>query len=223
MKKHLPLILIVLLMAAAYLSGLTDHLTLTNLKAQQENFATFYTNHPILTPLIFVTAYITIVALSLPIASLITFLGGALFGLLFGTLLVAISATIGACIIFLIARSTLGESLRTKTQNSPRAQKLEAEMAENAFNYLLFLRLVPLFPFFLTNIIPALVNMRLAPYALATFLGILPGTAIYVNIGQNLAEISSLQGLLTPQLLGAFALLGLFALVPTIIKKIKKK
>ena len=131
------------------------------------------------------------------------------------------SATLGACVLFLIARSSLGSTLRDKA--SGFYDKFEAEMNENGFNYLLFLRLVPVFPFFIVNIVPALFNMRLSSYALATFLGILPGTTIYVNIGRSLAEIDSLSGLLTPQTIFAFVLLGLFALVPTAIKKFKSK
>ncbi len=220
MKKFLPLIILAALMAATYFSGLTQYLSLEGIKAQQENFNAFYAEHRILTPLLFALAYIIVTALSLPIASLFTFLGGALFGLYFGTALVVSSATIGASILFLIARSSLGTTLRDKA--SGFYDKFEAEMNENGFNYLLFLRLVPVFPFFIVNIVPALFNMRLSSYVIATFLGILPGTAIYVNIGRSLAEIDSLSGLLTTKTLSAFVLLGLFALVPTAIKKFKK-
>lgn len=220
MKKNiLFLTTLTVLILSFHFLGINNYISLSFIQGQKENFKIFYTQHPVLTPLLFSGLYIISTALSLPIATLLTLLGGFLFGLYLGTFLVTASATIGACILFLIARSTFGASLRQKA--SRLYTQIEKEMTKNGFNYLLFLRLVPVFPFVLVNIAPALFNMRLSTYIFATYIGIFPASAIYVNIGTQLGGVSSLSGLISPKVLLSFALLGLLALTPIIIKKWK--
>lgn len=124
----------------------------------------------------------------------------------------------GASIIFLAAKSAIGTTLRQKA--GPLYKKIESNMNQNAIGYLLFMRLVPIFPFFLVNIVPALFNIRLIPYVVTTFLGIIPGTFVYANVGRELGTIESLSDLISTETLIAFALLGLFALLPVIIKQV---
>ena len=131
-----------------------------------------------------------------------------------------VSATIGATLVFLIAKSSVGETLREKA--GKLYSKIEGNMRENAVGYLLFLRLVPLFPFFLINIVPAMFNVSTKVFVLTTLFGIIPGSFVYVNVGTQLADIENLKDIVSKDLLLAFGLLGLFALVPTFYKQFKK-
>ena len=219
LKRWLPLILIVLLIGAARASGLMDMVNLEAVKAQRGQLLDMVAAHPVLSVAGFMALYAAAVALSLPIATLLTLLGGFLFGRWIGTAAIVIGATAGATILFLIARSTLGDTLREKA--GPLYNKVAANMERNAVGYMLFMRLVPLFPFFLVNIVPALFNVRLLPYVLTTFFGIIPGTFVYANVGRELGAIESLGDLASPQTLTAFTLLGLFALIPTLYRQFK--
>lgn len=219
MKKFVPLIILLGLIITAWALGLHQSFNLETLQSQKEQFQNYTENNPLFAAAMFTGAYIIIVALSLPIASLVTLLGGFLFGKWLGTLLVVTGATIGATIIFLIAKTSLGSTLREKAGTAYK--KIEGNMQENAAGYLLFMRLVPLFPFWFVNIVPALVNVKLRIFVLTTFFGIIPGSFVYVNVGEELGEINTLNDIFSPGLLAAFALLGVFALIPTIYKKIK--
>lgn len=219
LKRWLPLVIILLLIGAAWVSGLMDAINLETIKAQREQLLSIVAARPVLSAAGFMALYAAAVALSLPIATVLTLLGGFLFGRWLGTLIIVIGATAGATVIFLIARSAVGDTLREKA--GPLYNKVAANMERNAVGYMLFMRLVPLFPFFAVNIVPALFNVRLLPYVLTTFFGIIPGTFVYANVGRELGTIESLGDLASPQTLIAFTLLGLFALIPTIYKQIK--
>jgi len=219
--RWLPLLVLAGLIAVAYIMGWHKLLSLETLQAQKQQFQIYTNDNPLLAAGGFLGLYAVAVALSLPIATLLTLLGGFLFGKWLGTVLVVSGATIGACIIFTIAKTSLGTTLREKA--GPLYDKVAANMTENAVGYLFFMRLVPLFPFVLVNIVPALFNVRLRVFAFTTFFGILPGTFVYVNVGETLGEIESLSDLVSPQTFLSFALLGVFALVPTLYKQWKKK
>ena len=224
MKKILrfaPLLILLGAIAAAYHYGLQNYLSLESIKAQKEQFQGMIDAQPILAPLAFVGIYAGAVALSLPIATLLTLLGGFLFGLVQGTLLVVTAATIGATIIFIIAKTSLGSALREKAGRF--YTKIESNMKENAVGYLLFMRLVPIFPFVAVNVVPALFNIPLRIFVLTTFFGILPGSAVFVYFGQQLGSIESLSDLASPEVLSAFALLGVFALIPTLYTQYKQR
>lgn len=219
--KSLPLMILLGVLIFVYLSGALDNLNLQYFQDRKLDFQAYTAEHPILSALVFCLSYIAAVAFSLPIATLLTLLGGFLFGLWWGTLLVITSATIGACILFTAARTSIGQTLRQKA--GELYKRIETNMRENAVSYMLFMRLVPLFPFFLVNIVPALFNVSLRSFALTTFFGIIPGSMIYINVGQQLGDITSLNDLVSRDTLLAFALLGLLALTPTLYKTCKKK
>lgn len=219
--RFIPLIILVGCIAVAYVFGLHEYLSLESIQAQKDEFQDRIDGHPVLSPLFFVAIYAACVALSLPIATLLTLLGGFLFGLVQGTVLVVTGATIGATIIFLIAKTSLGTTLREKA--GPFYEKIETNMKENAVGYLLFMRLVPLFPFVAVNVVPALFNVSLRVFALTTFFGIIPGSGVYVYFGQQLGSIESLGDLASPKVLLAFALLGVFALIPTLYTQLKNR
>lgn len=220
-KRWAPLIGLALLMAAAYAGGLHEQISLQVLQDNKEVMLAAVAARPVITALIFMAVYIVFVALSLPAATLLTLTGGFLFGPWRGTLYVVTAATIGATIIFFIAKTSLGQALREKAGTLYR--RIESNMNENATGYLLFMRLVPLFPFFLVNIVPALFNVKPRTYILTTFFGIMPGSFVYVNLGGQLATIENLRDLVSIQTLLAFALLGVFALLPTLYKQVKGK
>ncbi len=214
MGKRGWIILIVLVVAAvaAHLSGLTDLLSLDNVKERRKDLLALVAAHPVLAPIAFVALYTLIVSLSLPVAVVATLLGGFLFGPVLGTLFVVVAGTTGATVVFLVARTAFGEGLRRKA--GPLYERVAAGMRENAFEYLLFLRIVPLFPFFLVNILPALFDVRPRTFVIATLIGIIPGTFVYANLGRELGTLSSVGDLFSMKMFLAFLLLGVVALIP---------
>lgn len=217
--KWLALIVLVVLMAIAYLSGWMDQFNLAWIQDNRDMLQAFALDRPIASVGLFVVVYATCVALSLPVATLLTLLGGFLFGVWIGLAAVVTGATLGATVVFLIAQSSVGNTLRARA--GPLYQKVASHMQTNALGYLLFMRLVPIFPFFLVNIVPALFGMRVSAYVLATFVGIIPGTFVFVNFGQQLGEIGAVSDLVSPQMLFALGLLGVFVLIPTVYQQWK--
>jgi len=219
--RFIPLVVLVGAIVAAYHYGLQNYLSLESIKAQKEYFQSIIEAQPVFAPLAFIGIYAGAVALSLPIATLLTLLSGFLFGLIKGTLLTVTGATIGASIVFMVAKTSLGSTLRDKAGSF--YTKIEANMKENAVGYLLFMRLVPIFPFVAVNVVPALFNVPLRTFVLTTFWGIIPGSAAYVYFGQQLGSIEALSDLASPEVLSAFVLLGAFALIPTLYAQYKKR
>jgi uncharacterized membrane protein YdjX (TVP38/TMEM64 family) len=220
LKRFLPVTIFGAIIVTIYLTGLIDLISLDTIKDQRLYLLDLVSKSPVLSVIAFMGLYISTVALSLPIASLLTLLGGFLFGVPLAATVIVTSATIGASIIFLLARTAIGETLRDKA--GPFYKKVESNMKQNAFQYMLFIRLVPVLPFFVANILPALFNVKFRDFVITTFIGIIPGTVVYTNIGRELGTITSLSDLISPQTLGAFMLLGLFALLPTFIKLAKR-
>ncbi|MBI4031516.1 MAG: TVP38/TMEM64 family protein [Proteobacteria bacterium] len=219
--RWLPLAILVILIGGAWLAGLDGYFTLQRLQMRKTLFLDYAAAHPVLSAALFTGAYAATAALSLPVATPMTLLGGFVFGPWAGTLLVVTGATAGAAILFLIARSALGNALREKA--GPLYKKIETGMNENAVSFMLFMRLVPIFPFFVVNIVLALFNVGLRAYILTTFFGIMPASFIYVNLGGALADMDSLSDLISGRTLLAFTLLGLLALVPALYKEFRKK
>lgn len=222
-KRLAPLGFIVLAAAAVYATGVHRYLSLEALKENYSVLAAFVAERKLLAILAFVGAYVAVVALSLPGASLMSLLGGLLFGLWLGTATVVIAATLGAVIIFLVARTAFGDALKAKAGGA--VAKLEAGFRENAFSYLLILRLIPLFPFFLVNIAPAFFNMRVGPYAFATMIGMIPGVFAYVSAGRGLGAVLETGGdinlsglLLKPEVLTPIVALSALAVLPIVLK-----
>ena len=160
------------------------------------------------------------VAFSFPGAAILTLTGGAIFGPWMGSLAVNIGATIGATLAFLAVRFLLRDWAEKKFGD--KLKPFNDGFSKNAVNYILFLRLVPLFPFFLINLVSGLTSVNLRVYFFGTMFGTIPGTFIYANAGSNLASINSIGDIVSTDVLGSLTLLGVFTLVPTVYKKVKK-
>jgi uncharacterized membrane protein YdjX (TVP38/TMEM64 family) len=195
------------------------YLSLESVKANRDALLEFTHAHYVLALVIAFLVYAGAVAFSLPGGLVLSLTTGFIFGRWAGTLLAVLAATVGATLVFLAARYLFADAARRRM--GALGEKISAGFTENAFNYLLFLRLVPVFPFFLVNLAPAFTNITLRTYVSGTLIGIIPGTFVYVNLGQTLGRIDSLSGLVSTETLGAFVLLGLFALVPVLLKKFR--
>ncbi|WP_223923526.1 TVP38/TMEM64 family protein [Geobacter sp. AOG2] len=194
-------------------------LTLDALKANRQSLLEYHAAHRAATVAGFMAVYIVQTALSLPGAAILSLAAGAIFGSVMGTVYANIAATIGATLAFLVTRYLLRDTIQSRF--GPRLESLNRELEARGFNYLLFLRLVPLFPFFLINLAAGLTRLPLRTFVLGTMIGIIPGGFVYVNAGASLATITSLSGIASPRVLGSFALLGLFALVPVAYNRVK--
>ena len=217
MKKSKLLVLVVIaaLIAAFFVFDLGKYFSLDYLKSQQAAIANFYQANPLQTGLIFFAVYVAVTALSLPGAAIMTLVAGAIFGLLWGVVIVSFASTIGATLAFLVARFLLRDSIQAKFGDKLKAFNAGVEK-EGGF-YLFTLRLVPAFPFFVINVVMGLTTMKTRTFFLVSQIGMLAGTIVFVYAGQKLAEITSLKGILSPGLIGAFVLIGL---LPIIAKKI---
>ena len=152
-------------------------------------------------------------------AAVLTLSAGAIFGSVLGTFLVNIGATLGATAAFLSARFIFRDWV--ENQFSDKLEFINNGISDNATSYLLFLRLVPLFPFFLVNLVLGVTQVRLSIYFLSTMVGILPGSFVYANAGSNLARINTISDIASPEIFGAFVLLGIFALIPAVYRRYK--
>ena len=242
-RRLLPLLVIVAAAVAVYLAFGRGMISLEALVQHRASIDTFVGDHRMLAVLAYIGLYIVAVALSLPGATFLTVTGGFLFGLPLGAAAAVIGATAGATVIFLVARTALGEPLLRRA--GPRAVKLAEGFREDAFSYLLFLRLVPAFPFFLVNLVPAFAGVRLGPFVAATALGIIPGAVAYAFAGTGLDSVIAAQkhvyeacmaaghagchltfdaaAILTPKLIGALVALALLALVPVVVKHLRAR
>jgi uncharacterized membrane protein YdjX (TVP38/TMEM64 family) len=239
-RRFLPLFALVAAMALVFSMGWHKHLTLDGIAANRDALQSVIANNYVVAVLGYIGLYAAAVALSVPGASAMTLAGGLLFGWFFGGLWAITGATIGATAIFLIARTAFGETLRAKA--GPWIARLQDGFNEDATSYMLFLRLVPAFPFFVVNLVPALLGVPLATYVITTFIGIIPGTFAFASVGAGLdSVIASAKSeytacmaakgatacklglnagsLITRELLLAFALLGVAALIPVGLKK----
>lgn len=221
LKRWLPLFLVIACMIAIYVSGVLDLVSLSAIQNHADDLRAQIELHPIVSSVIFWMVYVSSVALSLPIATLLTFSAGFFFGLIWGGFMVVTAATLGAVIIFLIAKTSFGESIRQKA--GPFYSKIDQKMQKNVVQMLLFMRLVPIFPFFIVNILPAMFSVSLLTFFWTTFVGILPGSFIFVNVGRSLGEVSSVSDLVSTQVLLSLAALGFLILVPSFYKWFKGK
>ena len=205
------LILLAAAIATFFLLDLGQHLTLENLKARQADLSALVQEKPVLAIGGFFLLYVIVTALSLPGAAILTLAAGAIFGLLVGTLLVSFASTIGASLAFLSSRYLLRDSVKAKFGN--RLDAIDRGIEKDGAFYLFTLRLIPVFPFFLINLAMGLTGMRLLTFYVVSQIGMLAGTIVYVNAGTQLAAIESTSDILSPELIGSFALLGLFPLI----------
>lgn len=227
LKRFAPLALLVAAVAAAFAFGLDDYLSFRTLSENRDALQAFVTDNYVLAALAFIVIYSVAVALSVPGGAVLTVSGGFLFGNVFGTLWAVIGATIGATLVFLAARTALGDVLRRKA--GPAIRRLEDGFREDAFSYLLFLRLVPLFPFVMVNLVPAFLGVRLRTYVAATVIGIIPGGFVYAQVGQGLDSIFAAGGqpdlsdVLTWDVVLALVGLGLLALLPVAVRRLRAR
>ncbi len=240
-RRLLPLAALLALAVLAYAYLGRDGLSLEALVAHRAAIDALVNEHWTVAVLAYTALYIVAVGLSVPGAVFLTLTGGFLFGVVVGACAAVVGATVGATLVFLVARTALGEPLLRWA--GPRAQTLARSFREDAFSYLLFLRLVPVFPFFLVNLVPALAGVRLGPFVAATALGIIPGAFVYALAGTGLDSVIAAQktaydecvaagrtdchlsfdpkDALTPELIGALVALGLLALVPVVVKRLR--
>jgi pyruvate/2-oxoglutarate dehydrogenase complex dihydrolipoamide dehydrogenase (E3) component/uncharacterized membrane protein YdjX (TVP38/TMEM64 family) len=214
-NRLITLIIIAALVGAFFVFDLGQYLTLEYMKAKQAELESFRQQNPLGTAAVFFGVYVVVTALSLPGAAVMTLVIGAVFGLLWGTILVSFASTLGATLAFLIARFLLRDAVQDRFGD--KLAPINAGIEKDGAFYLFGLRLVPLFPFFVIHLVMGLTPIRTWTYAWISQVGMLAGTLVYVNAGTQLARIDSLSGILSPQLLASFVLLGLF---PLIAKKI---
>ncbi|HHF3004604.1 dihydrolipoamide dehydrogenase [Vibrio parahaemolyticus] len=211
MNKKLILGLILVAIIIFLGVNFSQYLTLENAKAQQEALTTYIDQNFVFSAAIYFFAYIAITAFSIPGAAVVTLLGAALFGFWTSLLLVSFASTMGATLAFLSSRYLLRDWVQNKFANKLIAINQGVEK-DGAF-YLFSLRLIPVFPFFLINLLMGLTPMSVGRFYLTSQVGMLPGTAVYLNAGTQLATIESLSGIISPAVLASFALLGLFPII----------
>lgn len=216
--KLLVAALFVIAIGVFYFFDVMAYLSLDVLKANRDNLLAFTEDHYGSAVLLFILLYVVQTAFSLPGATLMTLMGGFLFGSLWAALYVNIGATAGATLAFLAARYLFRDWVEQRFGH--RFEAFQAGFARNAFNYLLTLRLIPLFPFFLVNLLSGLTRMNVGTYAAATALGIIPGSLAYTFAGRQLGTINSLAELASPRLLLAFTALGLVFLLPVVYRRV---
>jgi len=209
------LIIIALLIGTFFYFDLHQLLTLDNLKSQQETIISYRNDHPLLATAVYALVYIAVAGLSLPGATILTLAGGAVFGLFWGTLIVSFASSIGATLAFLAARFLFRDAVNVRF--GQQLKEIDTGMSRDGAFYLFTLRLVPVIPFFVINLVMGLTGLKTRTFYWVSQVGMLAGTMVYVNAGTQLAKIETLSGILSPALVGSFALLGVF---PIITKKI---
>jgi len=210
-RRQLLTLLAVLAAIAAFVAlDLGRFLSLDALRERQQALQALYAARPVLVLAAYVALYVAVTAVSLPGAALLTLAGGAIFGLLAGTLVVSFASSIGATLAFLAARTVLRDAVQRRF--GARLAEVDAGIARDGAWYLFALRLVPIVPFFVVNLLMGLTRMRVRTFYAVSQLGMLAGTIVYVNAGRQLARIESVGDVMSPALLGAFALLGVFPL-----------
>lgn len=224
-KRFTPVAVLAAGFVAFFAFGLDQYLSLEALRDHRAGLQAFVTDHAVWAVLVFMAVYTVSTALSFPGATALTVAGGFLFGSVLGTAYVVVAATLGAAIVFVVARSAVGDSLRRRA--GPWLAKMQAGFQDNAFSYLLVLRLVPLFPFFVVNLVPAFLGVSLRTYVVATLVGIIPGSFVFVSVGAGLGSVLdragglSLGTVLTPEIIAALLGLSVLSLLPVAYRRVK--
>lgn len=225
-KRFLPVALLLVAAAGIYAFDLQMYLSFEALSRHREVLVGLVEKHLIPAALAYVVIYALATALSLPGGAVLSVTGGFLFGGWQGGIVVVVGATIGATAVFLIARTALGDSLRRRA--GPWLQKMQAGFQDNALSYLLTLRLIPLFPFFVVNLVPAFLGVRLSTYVLGTGIGIIPGALVFTYAGAGLGAVFdsgedfSVGSVLSPEIVIALTGLGLLSLLPVLYKRFRR-
>jgi pyruvate/2-oxoglutarate dehydrogenase complex dihydrolipoamide dehydrogenase (E3) component/uncharacterized membrane protein YdjX (TVP38/TMEM64 family) len=204
-----------------FIFDLGEYFSLDFFKAQQVFIEDYFAENPLQTALIFFCIYVTVTGLSLPGAAIMTLVGGAIFGLMWGTIVVSFASTLGATLAFLVSRLLLRDYVQSRFSRNLKA--INAGIKKDGVFYLFTLRLIPLFPFFVINLVMGLTPISTLKFFLVSQIGMLPGTLVYVNAGTQIAKLDSLSGILSPPLLLSFALLGIFPLIAKYAVAVLKK
>ncbi|HVC61526.1 MAG TPA: VTT domain-containing protein [Acetobacteraceae bacterium] len=218
LRRILPLAILLAALAALWASGLAGRINWATLGRYQGTLDAWIGRHRIVAPVLYAALYAVVTALSVPEAAVLTVAGGLLFGALLGGAMAVIGATAGALVLFLAARSAFATAMAAR--GGSRLARIRAELHRNGFSYLLAIRLIPAFPFWLVNLAAALAGMRLLPFAAATFLGIIPATFVFAWIGTGVGAVLAagshprLAVVFSPQFLAPLVALGLLALLP---------
>lgn len=208
MKKALLVLFAVSALVAYFVFDLGQYLSLENFKAQQAEILAAKNAHPLIFIAGFFLTYVTITGLSIPGAAIMTLIAGALFGLVIGIVVVSFASTIGATLAFLGSRYVLRDWVQSKF--GERLKAIDDGLAKDGAFYLFTLRLIPVFPFFVINLLMGLTRIRTWTFFWVSQLGMLAGTIVYVNAGTQISQVESTAGLLSPMLIGSFVLLALF-------------
>jgi len=227
LRRLLPAVVLIAGLAAFFAFGGHRYVGLGTLEAHRDALLGLVAAHPLAAPLAFVALYTVMTAFSVPGALVMTVAGGFLFGTLLGAACSVVGATIGAIVVFLVARTALGDLLRHRA--GPAMQKMRAGFQANALSYLLVLRLVPLFPFWLVNLVPAFLGVSLKVFVVGTFIGIIPASLVYASVGQGLGALFEAgeaerikDAIYAPEVLLPVAGLIALALLPVLYKKLRR-
>ena len=226
LKRFGPIVLVLVLIGLALVSGVTEHLTLAELKLRRDELQALVHQYPLLSLGAYILVYVAVVSLSLPGALIMTLSGGFLFGPWLGGLAAATGASLGAAVIFLICRTAVGDALRGKAGST--IARIEEGVRRDAFSYLLTLRLIPVMPFWLVNLAAGFVAIPLRTFLIATVLGILPGSLVYAGLGSGLGHVfasgeePNLRVIFEPQVLLPLIGLSLLSLLPIVLRRFRK-
>jgi len=223
LRRFAPLAILLCALPALWASGLLNHLSWASFSQYEAVLSAWIGRHPVLAPLAYAAAYAATTALSVPEAAVLTLIGGLMFGTLLGGTMAVIGATVGALVLFLAARSAFATSRESSTGR--RLARIRAALQRDGFHYLLAIRLIPAFPFWLVNLAAAIAGMRVLPFSAATLIGIIPATFLYAWIGAGVGEVLSsgdtpdLSAIFSPRLIGPLMALALLALLPLVLRK----
>ncbi len=225
LRHAAPLAVIAAALIAFFAFGLDDYVGFAALREHRQSLIGFVAANGVWAAVLFISLYAVATTVSLPGGAILTIAGGFLFGLLSGTIYVIVGATLGATGLFLAARTALGDPLRARA--GPSLQRMEQGFGENALSYLLFLRLIPVFPFWLVNLVPAFLGVPLRTYVIGTAIGIIPGCFVYASVGNGLGavfdagETPDLGIIFRPEIIIPIVGLAVLALIPIAYKRFK--
>lgn len=226
-RRLWPILAIIAAVALLVVLGPDNATIFAALRDNRQAVVGFVEAHAAVAGVVYVVVYALSTALSIPGGTMLTVIGGFLFGPLLATAYVVVGATVGATTLFVVARSAIGDRLRARA--GPWLGRMEAGFRRNAFTYLLILRLVPLFPFFVVNLVPAFLGVGLGVYVVATLIGIVPGAFVYAlagaGLGQALAagERFELSTILTPEIVAALIGLAVLAALPALYRRLRRR
>jgi len=226
-KRYFPVVMILVLALVGYLTGLIDYLSFEEIKRNREILRESVSEHPYLTPVVYIFFYIFITTLALPVDVLLSMIGGFLFPQPYCTIFATLGASIGAMFLFLATRTAFGGFL--KNYAGPHLKKMESGFQENAVYYLFFLRFIPIFPFWLVNIAPAFLGIPFITFAWTTLIGTIPAAFAFTEAGTGLGVLFdsdkelTLSTILNEEIKLSLIVLGLFALVPLLVKAVRLK